>query len=129
MLKKRAFKTKSFAKWMKKNGVQNQDLLAATQEMSIGLVDADLGCHVFKKRIGMSGSGKRSGARIIVATRLVSHWFFIYGFAKNEKSNVSKEELLYLQEVAKRLLDLKEREIEIAIHANELKEVMADGKQ
>ncbi|WP_114639624.1 type II toxin-antitoxin system RelE/ParE family toxin [Polynucleobacter necessarius] len=126
MLKKRVFKTKSFAKWMKKNGVQKQDLLTATQEMSMGLIEADLGCHVYKKRIGMSGSGKRSGARIIVATQLMSRWFFIYGFAKNEKSNVSKEELLYLQEVAKRLLDLKEREIEIAINANELKELMAD---
>jgi hypothetical protein len=123
MIKKRAFITKSFRKWMRKNGVQNQELITAAQEMSLGLVDADLGSNVFKKRISLPGSGKRSGARIIVATQFLGHWFFIYGFAKNEKSNVSKDELLYLQEVAKRLLTLKDREIDIAISANELKEV------
>ena len=124
MIKKRAFATKHFAKWMRKNGVQNDDLRIAYQEMSKGLVDADLGGDVFKKRIGLSGSGKRSGARIIIATQFLSHWFFIYGFAKNEKSNVSKDELLYLQEVAKRLLALKDKEIDIAISADELKEIL-----
>lgn len=108
---------------MKKNEVQDQDLLNAIHEMVLGLVDADLGCNIFKKRIGFSGSGKRSGGRIIIATQFMRHWFFMYGFAKNEKANISKTELLYLQEAAKRLLNLTDRDIDSAINANELKEI------
>ncbi len=47
----------------------------------------------------------------------------MYGFAKNEKANISKTELLYLQEAAKRLLNLTDRDIDSAINANELKEI------
>jgi hypothetical protein len=126
MIKKRAFKTKSFTKWMKKCNIHDQDLLAAIIEMDLGLIDADLGGNVYKKRIGLPGFGKRSGARMIVATQLMKRWFFIFGFAKNEKSNVSGDELLYLQEVAKRLLNLSDNAIDIAISANELKEVRND---
>jgi hypothetical protein len=128
MVKTRVLKTKHFSKWMKKYGVQSQDLFTAIQEMEMGLVDVDLGCNIFKKRIGLSGVGKRSGARVIIATQFMCRWFFIYGFAKNEKSNISRAELLYLQNVAKTLLNLKDREIDIAISAKELKELIADEK-
>ena len=63
---------------------------------------------------------------MIVATQLMKRWFLIYGFAKNEKSNVSGDELLYLHEVAKRLLHLSDNDIDIAISANEMKEVRND---
>jgi hypothetical protein len=91
--------------------------------MEDGLIDADLGNHVYKKRIALTGGGKRSGARVMVASRLLRRWFFIFGYAKNEKSNISNDELLYLQEAAKRLLNLADREIDIAISDGELKEL------
>ena len=106
--------------------MHDQDLLAAIIEMDLGLIDADLGGNVYKKRIRLPGVGKRSGARMIVATQLMKRWFLIYGFAKNEKSNVSGDELLYLQEVAKRLLHLSDNDIDIAIRSNEMKEVRND---
>ena len=126
MIKKRVFKTKSFTKWMKKCNIHDQDLLAAIIEMDLGLIDADLGGNVYKKRIRLPSVGKRSGARMISATQLMKRWFLIYGFAKNEKSNVSGDELLYLQEVAKRLLHLSDNDIDIAIRSNEMKEVRND---
>ena len=53
MTKKRAFKTKSFAKWMRKTELKDQDLLFAVTEMEAGLIDVDLGGNVFKKRVAL----------------------------------------------------------------------------
>jgi hypothetical protein len=128
MTKKRVLKTKTFARWMHKNNLCSNDLLSAVEEMEGGLIDADLGSNLYKKRIALAGAGKRSGARVIIASRLLKRWFFIFGFAKNEKSNISKDELLYLQETAKRLLNLTDREIDTAISDGEIKELKTHDK-
>ena len=128
MTKKRVLKTKNFARWMLKNNLCGNDLLNSVKEMEGGLIDADLGCNLYKKRIALAGGGKRSGARVIVASRLLKRWFFIFGFAKNEKSSISKDELLYLQEAAKRLLNLADRDIDTAISNGELKELKTHDK-
>lgn len=128
MTKKRIFITKIFARWLNKNDLNNRNLLDAIEEMEKGLIDADLGCNVYKKRVKLSGVGKRGGARIIVATKLLKRWYLIFGFTKNEKSNISSDELLSLQETAKRLLHLSDREIETAIHAKQLEELKIDEK-
>jgi len=128
MTKKRILKTKTFAKWMLKNNLCGNDLLNSVKEMEVGLIDADLGGNLYKKRIALAGGGKRSGARVIVASRLLKRWFFIFGFAKNEKSNISDDELLYLQEAAKRLLNLTDRDIDTAIGTGELKELKTHDK-
>lgn len=67
MTKKRAFKTKTFSKWMRKADLKDQDLFVAVTEMEAGLIDADLGGNVYKKRIALPGIGKRAGARTLVA--------------------------------------------------------------
>jgi len=85
---------------MKKTDLKDQDLLFAIAEMEAGLIDADLGGNVLKKRIALPGMGKRSSSRVLVASKLVRKWFFLFGFTKNEKSNVSDDELIYLQETA-----------------------------
>ena len=128
MTKKRIFKTKTFSRWLHKNDLNNRYLLEAIEEMEKGLVDADLGCNVYKKRVKRPGMGKRSGARVIVATKLLKRWYLMFGFTKNEKLNISDDELLSLQETAKRLLNLSDQEIETAISANQLEELEIDEK-
>ena len=128
MTKKRIFKTKTFSRWLSKNDLNNRYLLEAVEEMEKGLVDADLGCNVYKKRVKRPGMGKRSGARVIVATKLLKRWYLMFGFTKNEKLNISNDELLSLQETAKRLLNLSDQEIEAAISANQLEEIKIDEK-
>jgi len=91
--------------------------------MRQGLIDADLGAHLFKKRVAPRGQGKRGGARTIVATQQAGHWFFLYGFEKNERSNIRKDELKVLQEVAKALLELDETRIAAAMAAGEITEI------
>ena len=51
----RIFKSKSFCKWATKEGLTNKALVAAVTEMEEGLIDADLGGNVYKKRAAIEG--------------------------------------------------------------------------
>lgn len=112
--------TKPFARWMRKSQVTNSDILVATQEMVQGLIDANLGGHLVKKRVALRGRGKSAGARTIVATKFEQRWIFLFGFEKNERSNIDVGELKALQELAASLLDLNQQAIAKAISAGQL---------
>lgn len=88
-----------------------------------GLVDADLGGHLVKKRVALPGMGKRGGARTIVATRMADRWFFLYGFGKNERSNIDRDELKAFQELAAELLGLSDQMLGRTLTAGEIVEV------
>jgi len=53
----------------------------------------DLGGGVFKQRVAKPGGSRSGGFRTIILFRVGGHSFFAHGFAKNEKANVSAEEL------------------------------------
>jgi len=72
----RIYKTKVFDRWLKKSEVTDLDLIQAVKEMNRSLVDADLGEHLFKKRIALPGCDKRSGVRRLVASKIDDQWFF-----------------------------------------------------
>lgn len=63
----RIFKDRLFDKWAYKEGITDKVLCVAVAEMENGLIDADLGGHVYKKRVALQGRGKRSGARTLLA--------------------------------------------------------------
>lgn len=119
----RAFKTRTFSRWMRKTGLTDDALCAAVEEMIQGLVDANLGGYLVKKRVALPGKGKRGGARTIVATKMEQQWFFIFGFNKNERSNIHNDELKALQEMARDLLDLSDIQLNAALAAGEVFEV------
>ena len=48
------FRTRTFTRWMRKAGLTDAGLHAAVSEMVQGLVDADLGGHLVKKRIALA---------------------------------------------------------------------------
>ena len=56
-------------RWKEKHGLSDQALVKAVAEMEQGLIDADLGGSVLKKRVALPGRGKRGGVRVIVATQ------------------------------------------------------------
>ena len=124
---RKLYRTRTFTRWMRKTGLSDAVLSRAVAEMAQGLIDADLGGHVFKKRVALPGQGKRGGARVLVATRLADRWFFIFGFGKNERSNIDKDELKVLQEVAKELLAFNDSQLAAAMSVGEIME-MKDGK-
>lgn len=119
----RIFKTRHFQRWMNKAGLSDEMLVVAVLEMVAGLVDADLGGGVLKKRIALSGRGKRGSVRTLIATRRADRWIFVFGFEKNQRSNVSAEELKALRVLADELLGLSTAQLELAKRESELMEV------
>ena len=120
---KRILKTRTFCRWLRKTAVHDRILRKAIEEMENGLVDADLGGGVFKKRIALPGRGKSGGARTLIATNRVERWIFIYGFEKNDKDNITHSELVFLQRVAHDLLECSDETLLNAIVQGELEEV------
>ena len=120
----RIFHTRTFARWMKKAGLSDAALHQAVIEMTQGLIDGNLGGGVMKKRVALPGRGKRSGARTLVATRLKERGFFLYGFAKNERSTIDKDELRVFQEMTQELLSFGDQQIGKALSSKEIFEVI-----
>ena len=118
-----AFKTRPFAKWASAEGLGDDVLAFAVAEMARGLIDARLGGQVVKKRVAFAGRGKRGSARTLVAFKQDEKAFFIYGFAKSERSNVSDRELQALKLLAKELLNYPAPALADAIRGGELIEI------
>jgi hypothetical protein len=125
----RILKTKWFAHWAEKEGLSSQALSAAVVEMNQGLVDASLGGNVFKKRVAIGGRGKSGGVRTLLAFKLNDIAFFIYGFAKNQQSNITVKELKALKLLAAKLLSYGKHDIAKAISEHELYEVKEDDDE
>jgi hypothetical protein len=119
----RKLMTKHFVKWASKQKIPINDLETALEEVGSGNYEANLGGHIYKKRIRFPGQGKSGSGRTIVCYKKGSRIIFIHGFSKNEKSNLSPKELFVFKELAKILLSFSEREIDIAVQNGDLKEV------
>lgn len=117
------FKNKAFHRWVKEVGLSNKELKKAVNEISNGLYEANLGGNVFKKRIALDGRGKSAGARTIVAFRTDKHAFFIYGYAKGVRSNISEQEEIALKKLAKIYFSLSGEQLAQAVHIGGLIEV------
>ena len=121
-----AFKIKAFAKWASGEGLSDDVLVSAVAEMEKGLIDAKLGGQVVKKRVALPGRGKRGSTRTLVAFRQGNKAFFIYGFAKNERANISDKELRALKMLAKELMSYTVAALTKATKAGELIEIEVD---
>ena len=96
--------------------------------MAAGLYEADLGGGLLKKRIARAGQGKSGGFRTLVATNKGNKWCFVFGFPKNERSNIDKDEEEALKKLAAYLLLLAPAALAKAQAADELKEVHCDAQ-
>jgi hypothetical protein len=115
--------TKHFAKWAAKQNIPKNELYKALEEVSSGKYEANLGGHIYKKRIRFEGKGKSGSGRTIVCYQKGDKAIFVHGFAKNEKLNLSNKELVALKEFAKILLGLSVEQIQIALQAGDFIEV------
>ena len=122
----RVFKNKGFSNWAEKEGLDDDALLTAVNEMDRGLIDADLGGHVVKKRIALAGRGKSGGVRTLLAYMVGNKAFFVYGFAKSARANISADELKALKHLAKELLNYTDKALAEAITHGALIEVNND---
>jgi hypothetical protein len=120
---RRVFKTRSFSRWQRKADLSNTALCEAVAEMENGLIDAVLGGGVVKKRVALPGRGKRGSARTLLATNLGDRWFFVFGFEKNERENISTPELEALRKLAADLLTLTTSALASLLHQGALGEI------
>ena len=94
--------------------------------MQDGLFDADLGGGLFKKRVAKQGQGKRGGYRTLLATNRGDKWFFLFGFPKNERDNIGKDDERALKVLAEQSLSYAPAAISKLMSAGELFEVICN---
>jgi len=119
----KVYKHSEFAKWAQKENLSDGVLLNALDEIKQGLVDANLGGGLYKKRVAVNNKGKSGGVRILLAYQIKSVAFFIYGFAKNDRDNISASELKQLKMYAQLLLSFDIKKLSIMAEKKEIIEV------
>jgi hypothetical protein len=97
----RIFKNTRFTRYADKEGISDNELREAVNQLEAGQADANLSGNVYKLRIARSGEGKSGGHRVIVLFRSGDKTFYVYGFAKSERSNINEKELRNFKERAK----------------------------
>ena len=76
-------KRRDFARWQASEKLPDAALCKAVQEMENGLIDADLGGSLYKKRVARPGGGKSGGYRTLLSARIgsgVMTWGIPIGF-------------------------------------------------
>jgi hypothetical protein len=122
------YTTKEFSRFARKADLGGAELLEAARGVAFSQWDADLGGGVFKQRIAREGAGKSGGFRTIILFKVGGHSFFVHGFAKNEKANITPKELKALKKLAASFLGLDAEALEKARVAGEIIEVTSDGE-
>jgi len=73
-------------------------------------------------------AAKSGGVRTLVATNKGDCWFFVFGFAKNDRANITDAELEALQSLAVDLLVLTHQQLADAVHDGSLREICHDNQ-
>ena len=120
----RIFKHRRFCQWAKSERLADETLKGIVSEIESGLHDGNLGAGLYKKRVAMSGRGKRGGYRVLLAFKHDDRTFFIYGFSKNDKSNIDDKETTVYKELAQVLLNANEITLTHMIQVGSLIEVI-----
>jgi hypothetical protein len=116
-------KRKDFARWQSGERLPDDALCQAVREMEKGLIDADLGGFLYKKRVARAGAGKSGGYRTVLSARIGGRYVFLHGFAKNQKAYITADEKKALQYAGKVFLELSPAELTSAVQAGVLREV------
>jgi hypothetical protein len=124
----RIFKNKAFARFAWKAGIADALLCQAIRDAERGLTAADLGGGVIKQRIARPGEGKSGGFRVLIVYFAGARAFFVHGFAKSERDNISDRELAALRKLASELLAYDEKTIARVLKTGTLVEVTCDEK-
>lgn len=117
------FKRRDFARWQAGEKLPDSVLCKAVDEMQRGLVDADLGGLLFKKRVARPGRGKRGGYRTLLSARVGCRYVFLHGFPKNDKADVTQDEKNGLQFFGRTVLELPAENLAKALQSGVLLEV------
>ncbi|CAN5658312.1 type II toxin-antitoxin system RelE/ParE family toxin [soil metagenome] len=118
----RAFKTKVFARFANEERISDSALLKAIAAAEVK-PDADLGGGLIKQRVARRNEGKSGGYRTIIAIRRGDRAVFLFGFAKNDRENLSIRETRDLKILASTFLERSPEELEEMIAGGRLWEI------
>ena len=121
--------SKAFTRLARREGLTDVHICQAVAEMNTGLIDANLGAGLFKKRIAMPGQGKRGSWRALLGFHAGKKAFFLYLFPKNSRDNIEDDEIKALKRLTRYYLTLKPSEIKTALQCGELNEVNCNEKE
>jgi len=124
----RVFKTRSFARFARQEMISDEALAKAIRQAETGLIDAELGGGLIKLRLARPGSGKRGGYRTLIAYQAGIRAVFLFGFAKNERENISSDQLADLKAFATGFLRQSDSEFADDVTEGRLQEVGYDEK-
>ena len=113
-------------RFAEKAGISDAALYRAVRDAERGLVAADLGGAVIKQRISRPGAGKSGGFRTLIVFRAGIRAVFVHDFAKNEKDNIAKEELVALKKLAAEMLAYDDKTLARVVASGVLMEVKCD---
>ena len=119
----RVFKTKAFARFAKRERIIEKAMCEAARRAAKGLIDADLGGGVIKQRLARKGQGKSGGFRSIVLFRRGEKMFFVYGFAKSDRDDIRKDELIAFRKLADEMFVLDNKALAAAMRNGTIMEV------
>ena len=125
----RIFKNAWFIRFSRAQKISDEGLREAILRAEAGQVDADLGGGVVKQRIVRPGQGKSKGYRTIILLRKGFRAFFVYGFAKNERDNIRKDEEEQFKKMANHVLGLSEAQLNILIANGQMEEVESNDEK
>ena len=121
------FKTKAFARFADREGLEDAVLCEAVRRAASGLVDADLGGGVIKQRIARKGGGRSGGFRAIVLFHRDKLAFFVYGFAKSRRETLRRNELEAFRLLADNMLGFTGAALAAAVANGTIIEVTCNG--
>lgn len=124
----RIFKNAWFARFMRKQDIQDAALRDAVDRAEQGLIDADLGGGVVKQRVARPGQGRSGGYRTLILYRQAHRAFFVYGFAKSRQANISDAEVAVFKTAASHVLDLTDGQLSALIRTGQFFEVDDDDQ-
>lgn len=122
----RIFKNAWFERFSRKQGISDQALVKAITLAEQGWIDANLGGGVIKLRIARKGQSKSRGFRTIVLYKTNERAFFVYGFAKSDKENITTNEEAAFKKSAPLILSLTDKQISELIKIGQFTEVLND---
>lgn len=85
--------------------------------MEGGLIDADLGGHLYKKRWRVPAAAR------VAATASCCRYVFLHGFPKSDRANITQDEKKALQFAGKLFLELSAEALSKALQSGVLLEV------
>jgi hypothetical protein len=120
----RLFKNTWFNRFAKKEGITDDELREAANQLEAGQADADLGGGVYKVRLARPGEGKSGGYRVIVFFKSEERTVYVYGFAKADRANIGRDELRGFKHDAKTDLSLTDEQINARLTKGTLIEIL-----